>query len=494
MDRTCIGNCGVAFLIAAALGGCEPNASRRPPPPGGMIPGGAPSGGGGGGGGTIPGSGGPDAGAATAPTFNLVAAPSTISTSDGDSMYMWLYGLSGATVQYPGPTLIVNQGDTVTITLTNQLPVATSLVFPGQTVTATGTAGTATGLITTEVLPSSGGTVTYSFTASAPGTYLYHSGTRPDLQVEMGLAGTIIVRPSGFADAVACTPTVTACRRAYGDLSTAYDREYLFFLSDADPVLHQKVAFAAAAEIAAGLPSVDTTGRHATDWFINGRNFPDTMSDGNVEWLPTQPYNAFPRMHPGEKVLIRMLGAGQDLHPLHTHGQNHLVIARDGRVLGTNVLAAADPVADLAVSDYTTTVAPGETVDAIWGPWTGARLGWDVYGTLAIHPHDCNADATGFDPATREYCADHGKPIPVALPADAYLTYGMMYGGTPYLGISGALPPLNPDGSVHVQRNPQAGLSFMWHSHNERELTTNDVFIGGMATMGLVLPVGVPIP
>jgi hypothetical protein len=48
--------------------------------------------------------------------------------------------------------------------------------------------------------------------------------------------------------------------------------------------------------------------------------------------------------------------------------------------------------------------------------------------------------------------------------------------------VPGELPP------SHVQQNPQAGLSYMWHSHNERELTTNNIFIGGMATFSLVLP------
>jgi FtsP/CotA-like multicopper oxidase with cupredoxin domain len=322
---------------------------------------------------------------------------------------------------------------------------------------------------------------------------MYYSGTRPDLQTEMGLVGTIIVRPTGFSSTTTCTPARTSCRKAYGDASTAYDREYLFFLTDADPLIHQQVAFASSAEIAAGYPSVDMTQRHAVDWFMNGRNFPDTLADPNVSWFPTQPYNAFPQMHPGEKVLMRMVGAGLDSHPLHTHGQNHLVIARDARVLSSNVLSATNPVADLGVSDYTTTSVPGETVDAIWGPWTGAKLGWDVYGTADINPHTCN-NPPGFDTVTQEWCPDHYKPIPVALPADPYFTYGSYYSGTPYLGVSGTLPPLNPDGTVHVQLNPEAGISFMWHSHNERELTTNDIFPGGMATQARVEPIGVVIP
>jgi FtsP/CotA-like multicopper oxidase with cupredoxin domain len=464
---------GSLLLVAAALSACRGTTSTRVSSSPGLIPGvvgNAPS--------------------PAAPGFDLYAGPGAISTSDGDSMFMWLYGVAGGTVQYPGPTLIVQQGAQVTLRFTNQLPVASSIAFPGMSVTAS---GGVPGLVTNEAA-ANGGTVSYTFTADRPGTFLYHSGTRADLQVEMGLAGAILVRPTGFAD-VNCTAPGTPCRKAYGDLTTAYDREYLFFLTEADPLLHQKVAFAPPNEVAAGFPSIDTTQRHATDWFINGRNFPDTVTDAGVPWFPMQPYNAFPRMHPGEKVLMRMASGGQDLHPFHTHGQNHLVIARDARLLSSNVLTTvADPPADLALSDFTTTAVPGETIDAIWGPWTGAKLGWDIFGTAAINAHGCTPDPTGFDPTTREYCADHYKPIPVTLPPDPYVHYGPFYGGTPYMGVPGVMPPLDPDGTVHVQQNPQAGLGFMWHSHSERELTTNDIFIGGMATMALVLPVGTAIP
>jgi hypothetical protein len=38
------------------------------------------------------------------------------------------------------------------------------------------------------------------------------------------------------------------------------------------------------------------------------------------------------------------------------------------------------------------------------------------------------------------------------------------------------------------QANPsnERGWAFMWHSHNEREITTNNVFPGGMLMMMLV--------
>jgi hypothetical protein len=44
---------------------------------------------------------------------------------------------------------------------------------------------------------------------------------------------------------------------------------------------------------------------------------------------------------------------------------------------------------------------------------------------------------------------------------------------------------LNP---ANLQLNPanERGWAFMWHSHNEREITTNNVFPGGMLMMMLV--------
>ena len=127
----------------------------------------------------------------TGTVFNFTAKPGYVLASEGSSILMWGYGVNG-NMQYPGPTLILNEGDLITVTVTNQLSVPTSIVFPGQTnVTAS---GGIPGLLAKEALP--GATVTYTFTASNPGTYTYYSGTKPDLQVMMGLVGAIIVRPN----------------------------------------------------------------------------------------------------------------------------------------------------------------------------------------------------------------------------------------------------------------------------------------------------------
>ena len=81
----------------------------------------------------------PTADNGNARTFTLTAKQGFISTSDGNSHYAWGYAHSALPMQYPGPTLIVNQGETVKIVLNNSLPVQVSMLFPGQqNVTATG--------------------------------------------------------------------------------------------------------------------------------------------------------------------------------------------------------------------------------------------------------------------------------------------------------------------------------------------------------------------
>src|SRR6202051_3704164 len=118
----------------------------------------------------------------TGPTFNLTAQPAYLTQPDGQAVYSWGYGCSSTTpptgfapaaitstfcntMQVPGPTLIVTEGQTVTVNLTNNLPTAagnTSILFPGFNVTPS---GGLPGLMTQEAAP--GGTVSYTFVASS---------------------------------------------------------------------------------------------------------------------------------------------------------------------------------------------------------------------------------------------------------------------------------------------------------------------------------------
>jgi FtsP/CotA-like multicopper oxidase with cupredoxin domain len=67
----------------------------------------------------------------TGTNFNLTARSGILSTPDGGSYLIWGYADGAGNAQYPGPTLMVNQGDTITVTLNNELNMPVSMIFPG---------------------------------------------------------------------------------------------------------------------------------------------------------------------------------------------------------------------------------------------------------------------------------------------------------------------------------------------------------------------------
>ena len=477
----------------------------------------------------------------TGPAFALDAAAAYITQPDGASIYSWGYGCTAApagfaptalnalaagancsTMQLPGPTLIVTEGQNVTVTLTNSLPAAagnTSILFPGFKVTTT---GGVPGLLTGESVVN-GPTVTYSFVADKPGTHSYYSGTQGDLQIEMGLYGALIVLP---ATAPACSGAnlaaeaangetdYTLAPAAYGLSSTCYDREYLFQFSEIDPRIHRQVEEQVLAN--ATQLSVETEPYKPAYYMINGRSMPDDMDPIYATQYPHQPYNGNPHMHPGELTLLRIVGQGRWQHPFHEHGNHVRVLARDG-----NLLLARDPTQAAVVADpanrlagpllFTTTTTPGQAMDGIF-QWTGKGLNWDVFGHgYAGDTSTCTPDANGYNtvnPAASNYyewCGDHNKPLeskpfgnvggggPVTLPDPNIVTNGSWYSGSPYLGGEATTravgtTPIPPSGTVANSPTGEAGFAYMWHSHNEREITTNNIFPGGMLMMMLVDP------
>jgi len=363
-------------------------------------------------------------------TFDLVADAGYIDTPDGNSIFMWGFSEASGTFQIPGPVLCVNEGDTVTVNLTNNLGEPVSIVFPGQIgVTAT---GGSSGLLATEAA-ASGGTVSYSFTAGEPGTYLYESGTNIHKQVQMGLAGALVVRPALGAN------------YAYNDPTTEFDpdREYLLLMSEIDPELHQAVEF--------GLPYEVTT-RHDRYWTLNGRGAVDTLLDNNVFWLPHQPYSSLVRVEAGAALpaLIRYINAGTVNHPFHPHGNTMQVVGRDGRALGA-----------AALENFTTTIGAGQTYDLLFR--------WD--------------NVEGWDPNANPLPASPDFPFPNLgnLTFKDDLTY---YSGDEYLGQQGDLP------TGVTSFNVCGEFYFPWHSHALNEIQNWNEGFGGMLTLVRVDPPG----
>ena len=225
---------------------------------------------------------------AAAVTLNLCAEAST-STSDGhltmpDTTVIPIWGFSpagntgdctdnSAIPSLPGPTLVVNEGDVVTVNLYNQLSENVSIAFHGQ------------GLPADTVGAPPAGMTTYTFTASNPGTFLYEAGLTSNgaKQVAMGLYGALIVQPA--------TP------------ATTYTNETMLVLSEIDPALNASPA------------TFDMLNYAPKYWLINGEAHPDT----DLIQAPA-----------GQTMLARYLNAGLDEHSPALLGLDQTVIAKDG--------------------------------------------------------------------------------------------------------------------------------------------------------------------
>jgi len=174
--------------------------------------------------------------------------------------------------QWPGPTIRVSQGDRVRAIFTNNLKETTGVHFHGVLFDDFFQDGVP--FITQKPIPP-GGTYTYEFTASEPGSLMYHSHHNATDQVGRGLLGAFIVEPK-----------VEPLK---------FDREYIWISNDS-----------------------------LGGFTINGHGFPATV-----------PVLAAV----GETVRIRFMNEGTMMHPWHVHGNVMKVVARDGHPLGSAAFA-----------------------------------------------------------------------------------------------------------------------------------------------------------
>ena len=172
--------------------------------------------------------------------------------------------------QWPGPTIHVKQGDRVRAIFTNNMKETTAVHFHGVEFDDVFMDGVP---FVTQNPFAPGETFTYEFTASRPGSLMYHSHHNASDQVGRGLLGAFVVDPA--------SPTA----------DDKFDREYIWISND----------------VVGGFT-------------INGHGFPAT-----VPVIVAQ----------GETVRIRFMNEGTMMHPWHSHGYRMKVVARDGYRLGS---------------------------------------------------------------------------------------------------------------------------------------------------------------
>lgn len=248
----------------------------------------------------------------------------------------------------PGPLLEVGEGDEVYLTLTN-------LGFPGRpelddthTIHWHGFPNQIPlwdGVPETSISVPVGRSFTYYFKPADPGTYMYHCHFEPVEHIQMGMLGSLIVRP-----ALEKNPAFAGRFFAYNDVATEYQREVILLLTELDAVAHSQVAAA---------QPYDWTEYRPHYWLINGRSYPDTVKPADDPSLPGQPFSALIAARPGEKVLLRFVNLGYELHTLQLLGLPLRIIGQDAKLL------RGYHGEDLSYSATGLTIAAGQTVDVL---------------------------------------------------------------------------------------------------------------------------------
>jgi manganese oxidase len=216
--------------------------------------------------------------------FRLEAKPVRWEILNGTRVTAWTYN---GTV--PGPEIRVPYGQRVRILATNSLPEDTTVHWHG--IDVPNEMDGVPDVTQKPIAP--GETFTYEFDAvpagrdTGGGTFLYHSHVDEDRQMGLGLSGAFVIEP----------------KRDPG-----YDVERTIVIAEwnLDPAS------------GATRPAMEMEGLLPNFFTLNGKSFPAT------ETLSVRR---------GRRVLLRLVGGGQFTHPMHLHGTDFEVVAKDGHPL-----------------------------------------------------------------------------------------------------------------------------------------------------------------
>lgn len=204
-----------------------------------------------------------------------------------------------------------------------------------------------------------GRSLSYYYRPRVPGTYMYHCHVEDTEHVHMGMTGVIVVTPEQNNGAV---PGVPAGKYAFADelppahpASTAYDREFVFLLSEVWLEAHWDDAHIQ-------LPEWSD---YVADYvLLNGRTYPDTLLPGHSprtdsSALRFQPYSSLVTANAGERILLRFVNLGFTFQTMSLGGLRMRVVGKDATLL------RGRGGADTSYVTSSISLGPGESADAI---------------------------------------------------------------------------------------------------------------------------------
>ncbi len=219
-----------------------------------------------------------------------------IKQPDDVDVYFKGFSSSRNSLTVPGEQLIVQQGDTVNITIVNTLSSSHSFVIDG---------------VVDSGQISGGQTTTVSFSPDVAGSYMFYDGRNAPYNRLVGLHGGFAVMPSGSSDEL------------YPG-SPTFKQQYFWLINDIDPKWHDDIR-------RGRTPSSSFKPYYFT---INGRSM---RVPGHPDYANPDidsGYNPETRIEGsiGDRALIRVLHVGMCTHSLHWHANHVEWLTRNGQI------------------------------------------------------------------------------------------------------------------------------------------------------------------
>lgn len=317
--------------------------------------------------------------------MHLGAGDGYVKMADGRSLYMFgfseLTGIPASDAMMegmlagssPAPTITVDEGDELYLTLTNVGMFNRPDLFDPHSVHWHGfpqAAPVFDGVPDSSVTINMGASFTYYYKVVDPGTYMYHCHVEATEHMQMGMLGNLWVRPQqnklpdgtllagGFVHHAGYTYAYND-----GDGSTRYDVEVALQLGAFDPDFHD------ASEQIQPLPFAMMRDRYP---FINGRGYPDSINPASLVGPAenggkvSQSMSSLVTAKKGQRILLRISNLNVTrFHTVGTVGVPMQVVGQNARLLRGPSPDGVQPGLSLFYTTNSVTLGGGEAVDII---------------------------------------------------------------------------------------------------------------------------------
>ncbi|MBE0510894.1 MAG: multicopper oxidase domain-containing protein [Chromatiales bacterium] len=261
-------------------------------------------------------------------SVSLAARRGNVAMIDGTNAFMFSFSHTSG-MSFPGTTLVCQEGDSITINLSNTLNTRVALKIGGTNIRETVSARSSRA---------------FTFTAPAAGSYLYYDDQNNGVNRIMGLHGALVVMPSGIKN------------RSFSN-GPAFVRQYKWLLGNVDPAWGEIVR---------------TQGDNAVTQ-INPDSFqPRYFTINGNAYDNTHEYNTEIMGHYNEAALVRLLNAGGMVHSPHFHGNHVEIVSVNHQHFASN--RKKKDVVSMFPLDVRDVIVPFSPPPDAWPPVSANRI------------------------------------------------------------------------------------------------------------------------